>query len=180
MGHMCISVSAFVGQVETNKEKSLQRRVQSLQRFLLERLKSELAQRKQPQPADSAPSTSVPPNTDVSKSGDTDARSCSDSGEADERPASHHVPCAAETANVPSAVAPEPPPGDDKLEKKYEASMKGGPEAWPSPGDVAAEVDSLFGILMQQRIRCLYGEKAEKLQDILSFQVLPLKTAFAS
>lgn len=35
-------------QVETNKEKSLPRRVQSLQRFLLERLKSELAQRKPP------------------------------------------------------------------------------------------------------------------------------------
>ena len=32
-------------QVETNKDKQLQRRVQSLQRFLMTRLKAELAQR---------------------------------------------------------------------------------------------------------------------------------------
>ncbi len=44
-------------------------------------------------------------------------------------------------------------------------------ERWPAPAELAAGLDGLFGILMQQRIRCLYGEKAEKTQDILSFQV---------
>ena len=37
-------------QVETNKDRQLQRRVQSLQRFLMARLKAELAQRPPPQP----------------------------------------------------------------------------------------------------------------------------------
>ena len=37
-------------QVETNKDRQLQRRVQSLQRFLMARLKAELAQRTPPQP----------------------------------------------------------------------------------------------------------------------------------
>ncbi len=35
-------------QVETNKDRQLQRRVQSLQRFLMTRLKAELAQRASP------------------------------------------------------------------------------------------------------------------------------------
>lgn len=39
-------------QVETNKDKQLQRRVQSLQRFLMTRLKAELAQRAPAQPPD--------------------------------------------------------------------------------------------------------------------------------
>ena len=42
---------ASPSQVETNKDKQLQRRVQSLQRFLMTRLKAELAQRAPPQPA---------------------------------------------------------------------------------------------------------------------------------
>ncbi len=46
-------------QVETNKEKSLQRRVQSLQRFLLERLKSELTQRKPPPTLLAVPASKV-------------------------------------------------------------------------------------------------------------------------
>jgi hypothetical protein len=44
-------------QVETNKDRQLQRRVQSLQRFLMARLKAELAQRLPPQP----PATSAAP-----------------------------------------------------------------------------------------------------------------------
>lgn len=51
-------------QVETNKEKSLQRRVQSLQRFLLERLKSELAQRKPPSPLPALPEASAAADND--------------------------------------------------------------------------------------------------------------------
>ena len=39
-------------QVETNKDKQLQRRVQSLQRFLMTRLKAELAQRAPAQSSD--------------------------------------------------------------------------------------------------------------------------------
>ena len=38
--------------METNKDKQLQRRVQSLQRFLMTRLKAELAQRAPAQPTD--------------------------------------------------------------------------------------------------------------------------------
>lgn len=41
---------ASAAQVETNKDRQLQRRVQSLQRFLMARLKAELAQRAPPQP----------------------------------------------------------------------------------------------------------------------------------
>ena len=37
--------------METNKDRQLQRRVQSLQRFLMARLKAELAQRPPPQPS---------------------------------------------------------------------------------------------------------------------------------
>ncbi len=39
-------------QVETNKDRQLQRRVQSLHRFLMTRLKAELAQRALPQAPD--------------------------------------------------------------------------------------------------------------------------------
>ena len=46
-------------QVETNKDRQLQRRVQSLQRFLMARLKAELAQRSPPQP----PATSAASET---------------------------------------------------------------------------------------------------------------------
>ena len=54
-------------QVETNKDKQLQRRVQSLQRFLMTRLKAELAQRAPAQLADQE--TSAPGAMDQTDAG---------------------------------------------------------------------------------------------------------------
>ncbi len=48
--HIVQAVLVSAAQVETNKDRQLQRRVQSLQRFLMARLKAELAQRPPPQP----------------------------------------------------------------------------------------------------------------------------------
>ncbi len=47
-----MSALLILVQVETNKDKQLQRRVQSLQRFLMTRLKAELAQRTPASPSD--------------------------------------------------------------------------------------------------------------------------------
>ncbi|BDA40432.1 probable PAN2-PAN3 deadenylation complex catalytic subunit pan2 [Coccomyxa sp. Obi] len=151
-------------EVETNKEKSLPRRVQSLQRFLLERLKSELAQRRLPPPLPALPEADAPN---------------------DDQPSSSSHPAGAAEPGVSANSAPDQSPGsaaedssgDNGMSREGNAAVgevgegvEG--EQWPpAPAQLAAGLDCLFGILMQQRIRCLYGEKAEKTQDILSFQV---------
>ena len=55
--------------METNKDKQLQRRVQSLQRFLMTRLKAELAQRAPAQQSDqSKPALGAADHTDAGSS----------------------------------------------------------------------------------------------------------------
>ncbi|CAL8467279.1 g6816 [Coccomyxa elongata] len=146
-------------EVETNKEKSLQRRVQSLQRFLLERLKSELAQRRPPPPLPALP--------EASAAADDDQPSSPPAGAADPSVSANSAPDGApDTADSSGSSS-----GGKQGSGEGNAKEGGEGERWPAPAELAAGLDGLFGILMQQRIRCLYGEKAEKTQDILSFQV---------
>ena len=166
-------------QVETNKEKSLPRRVQSLQRFLLERLRSELAQRKsQPPPepllakspaAEPKQATAAAANAAERQSGGTgggSGGSAPDQAPGNPTNSSGEVKLRGKGSEVVGAS------GDAEKGKGNEVAMTGSKENdFPAPEEMAAGLDGLFGVLMQQRIRCLYGEKAEKTQDILSFQV---------
>lgn len=163
-------------QVETNKEKSLPRRVQSLQRFLLERLRSELAQRKpQPPPEPNSPAaepkqaTAAAANAAERQSGGTgggSGGSAPDQAPGNPTNSSGEVKLRGKGSEVVGASP------DAEKGKGNEMAMTGSKgNDFPAPEEMAAGLDGLFGVLMQQRIRCLYGEKAEKTQDILSFQV---------
>ena len=168
--------------METNKEKSLPRRVQSLQRFLLERLRSELAQRKSQAPPEpllanvtlSANASSEPKQATAAPGNATERQLVGDGGGSG-GPAPDQAPgegdgSREEGREVDGGV------GDVDKARGNEVDLPGGEgnqaNDFPAPEEMAAGLDGLFGVLMQQRIRCLYGEKAEKTQDILSFQVL--------
>ncbi len=152
-------------QVETNKEKSLPRRVQSLQRFLLERLRSELAQRR----------SQPPPGTPLSGQQQKGAaknpphpKEAADGNAAGRRPGGDGSGTGGPAPDQAAALISKASKVDGGGEEVVEMAEDVG---WPSPEQTAAGLDGLFGVLMQQRIRCLYGEKAETTQDILSFQV---------
>lgn len=167
--------------METNKEKSLPRRVQSLQRFLLERLRSELAQRKSQPPPEPLLATSNSPAAEpkqaTAAAGNAAERQLGGNGGGsggsapDQAPGNPTNPSGeVEVQGKGSEVVGAS--GDAEKGKGNEVIMTGSKENdFPAPEEMAAGLDGLFGVLMQQRIRCLYGEKAEKTQDILSFQV---------
>ena len=162
--------------METNKEKSLPRRVQSLQRFLLERLRSELAQRKsQPPPEPNSPAaepkqaTAAAGNAAEWRSGGTGGGS---GGSAPDQAPGNPTNPSGEVELQGKGSEVGGPSGNAMKGKNNEVAVtecKG--NDFPAPEEMAAGLDGLFGVLMQQRIRCLYGEKAEKTQEILSFQV---------
>lgn len=133
-------------QVETNKEKSLQRRVQSLQRFLLEQLRSELVQRKQ-QATSAATSAAT--------------SSPSKAGAAKERAAG------ISPANGDGTSGTAGSTGAAAVGEKYD---KADASLWPSAEKLLSQLDGLFGLFMHQLTTCLTGSKAQKTQLSLSLQ----------
>lgn len=160
----CLLEYLYDIQVETQKDRSLRRRIQSLQIFLFEQLHRELLQGQSEK--SNQPVTDTAPSPDKFAS-DLDALSSSPS-----KPdaAITETALAAEPADATSAAVPGAKPSSRPLQP---APQVDSPDVdVPLKGqDDRTVVDHAFGLMVRQRTRCLAQHKAQKLREFRSFQV---------
>jgi hypothetical protein len=135
--------------VETNKDRQLQRRVQSLQRFLMTRLKAELAQRSPPQPSAAIAAPEAAPG---------------------ERYTLPFCDATCLSASLPSIWCAE------LLIYTSEAVARAGEEVRGNAEDLMQGLEQLFAVVMRQKMQCVGRESASKEDESISYQVLHPQT----
>ena len=144
--------------METQKDRSLRRRIQSLQIFLFEQLHRELLQvqtEDKSQPAASDATRTAPLSS--AKASHTLPTAAS---------ASFSEPTTAGSTSEPSLSGP----GDETQQPAAEVEAPQ-TDAKAQVQDGKTVIDQTFGLVVRQRTRCLAQHKAEKHREFRSFQV---------
>lgn len=185
-------------QVETQKDRSLRRRIQSLQCFLFEQLHRELSQ----------PSLNSPPGTDPPAKTPLDAARPSVTApataatplQASAQPTASSDADTQQTDRQPSAAASESAtPSSDKSQVQQQASDSqetaqqqaevsgiirpsdaqpdlgmhaAGLQGGAKPVGRKSVIDATFGLVVRQRTKVMTGLQADKLRESRSFQVV--------
>ena len=144
--------------METQKDRSLRRRIQSLQIFLFEQLHRELLQvqsETNPPPAasDAASTASIP------------------SAKVAQTLLKHASASLGKLATADMAEPSLPSPGDASEQSAAEVDPSQADAAQPEAQDGKTVIDQTFGLMVRQRTRCLAQHKAEKHREFRSFQV---------
>lgn len=133
-------------QVETQKDRSLRRRIQSLQIFLFEQLHRELLQA--PNENSSTSATAAATSDEAAKRSGVQLAS-EQSGAAD----------SSLTQTTSATLQPASPVDPPQTDAQSEAQ------------DDKTVIDQTFGLMVRQRTKCLAQHKAEKHRQFQSFQV---------
>lgn len=184
--------------VETQKDRSLRRRIQSLQCFLFEQLHRELSQLSlnsppgidppAKAPLDAAlPSVTAPGTaaTPVQASAQPTASSDADTQQTDSQPSAaateselpssdaSQVQEQASDSQAPGQQSAEVPgnlrPSDAQPDVGMQAA---GPQGGAKPVGRKSVIDATFGLVVRQRTKVMTGLQADKLRESRSFQVV--------
>ena len=166
-------------QVETQKDRSLRRRIQSLQCFLFEQLHRELTQ---PHSIPAQPPTNPPerpllttsePASPLSNATPEALQAATPSASLEAAQSSANAGTTAGTAETPAAVDVA-----TAGRSRDEGIAQQGSGGQAAQGEGAAEgsrpktvIDSTFGMLVKQRTKVLTGVQADKFRESRSFQV---------
>lgn len=176
-------------QVETQRDRSLPRRIQSLQRFLLEQLHKEASQQLGIASTTASPSPTLPLASSSTPAAPGSVASTTGAGLQAEPQAvavtltatgsGVSVALAAQELSAGAGLSPEvavtPQSGGRGLAGSMLSPAGGSPEPaqrqQQQAGSPRTVVDQTFGLLMQQHTQCLTGSRPVKDRQVKSFQV---------
>ena len=158
--------------METQKDRTLLSRIQSLQMFLFEQLHREMQVQAETTSSSSdiaAPAVATAPTTQTSLPNSTAVRP---TNHLSTEPASAPTSKAASSAGDALAEPSSAHAGATKLQPAAQTQPPQ-TDAQSPEADKRTVIDQSFGILVRQRTRCLSQGQAEKLREFRSFQASP-------
>ena len=165
-------------QVETQKDRSLRRRIQSLQCFLFEQLHRELTQPSPSTPPGSAPPAKAPseatlPTTELPTTATTEVTAASQLHTIHDDRVEQTSMQATAAAAAAAASQPMKVSSDAGLPQQNASSSEQTAQqaAGAHPATRKSIIDATFGLAVRQRTKVTTGVQADRLRESRSFQV---------